>query len=159
MNGLKLGDIARDKITGYEGIVVTKLTYLYNSTRFGLKSSKLKDDKPIDVEFFDEYGLEFVKASNLTPAPHPIINIELGDVVKDKITEFKGKVVGYGYWINGCIRVGVQSSTMKDGLPVEELWIAMDQLEVISPSTSKGKSEREKTGGPMRNPGYVKNPY
>ena len=58
---IKLGQKVKDKITGYEGIVVVKTDWIHGCTRFGVKSQSLKDGKPIDMEWFDEPDLEVVK--------------------------------------------------------------------------------------------------
>jgi hypothetical protein len=58
---IKLGDRARDKITGFEGIVIARTDWLYNCVRFVIQPSALnKDGKPIESESFDEDQLELV---------------------------------------------------------------------------------------------------
>ena len=47
-----LGDLVRDKITGFEGIVVAETRWLNNCVRLSVQSRKLKDDqKPVDMTF------------------------------------------------------------------------------------------------------------
>lgn len=57
----ELGDKAKDMITGFEGIIVYRTQWLHNCNVYGLKSQKLKDDKPMDNSQFDEPQLELVK--------------------------------------------------------------------------------------------------
>lgn len=73
---------------------------------------------------------------------------KLGDVVKDRITGYKGTVVAKTLWLYGCIRVGVQSKRMKDGKPVEAQWFDEGQVDVLSKAL----------GGPNRPHGAVKDP-
>jgi len=75
--------------------------------------------------------------------------IELGDKAKDKITGFKGTVIGITSWMNGCTRIGIQCETLKDGKPLEPEWFDVEQIEIIK---SKQVSKRKKSGGPMPDP-------
>ena len=59
------------------------------------------------------------------------MKVNLGDRVKDKITGFKGIVVGITYWLNGCVRAGVQMEKMKKGESIQTEWIDDVQLEVL----------------------------
>jgi hypothetical protein len=45
--------------------------------------------------------------------------ISLRDTVKDTITGFTGVVISRCEWINGCVRLGVQATKLKDGIPTE----------------------------------------
>ena len=45
----------------------------------------------------------------------------LGFTVKDIITGFTGVVTAKTVWLNGCIRYGVQSRELKDGIPLKSL--------------------------------------
>ncbi len=77
--------------------------------------------------------------------------IKLGDEVQDKLTPFKGIVIGLMQWIYGCDRVGVMSVELKDGMPLEPFWFDETQVKVIKKKkVARNKSAR---GGPrMKNP-------
>lgn len=161
----KLGDVVEDLITGFKGVIVVHLHYLYNQDRFGIRSKELHEGKPIDPIFFDGTSLKFIEHTDIEIPEFPKVEVNLSDEVKDKVSEYKGTVIGYGYWINGCVRLGVQSKELnEEGHPVEEQWFPMDQMKV----TKKGKEvpiskkAEEKglrpPGGPMRNPTMVKDP-
>ncbi len=64
-----LGDRVRDKITGFEGIAVVRAEYLYGCERIAIQSSTLKDGSPIDVQYFDEDGLEVVNGKEVKGSP------------------------------------------------------------------------------------------
>ena len=51
---IKLGDIARDRITGFEGIVIATTEWLYGCRRLTLQPQHLADGKMIDTVTFDE---------------------------------------------------------------------------------------------------------
>ena len=59
---IKLGSKVRDSITGFEGVAVSVVTFLYGCTRIGIEPEKL-DDKgtPIEMQYFDEQRVEVVK--------------------------------------------------------------------------------------------------
>lgn len=52
---IRLGDIARDTITGFEGVVVARTEWLNGCWRLTLQPKKLQENgKPIDTETFDD---------------------------------------------------------------------------------------------------------
>jgi hypothetical protein len=55
---------ARDKITGFEGIVVARDEWLNGCVRAGIQGEKLKEDgTPSDIQWFDEKQIELIAAS------------------------------------------------------------------------------------------------
>ena len=50
---IELGQKAKDKITGFEGILVGRITYLTGCDQYGL-SPPAKDGKVNDTQWFDE---------------------------------------------------------------------------------------------------------
>lgn len=78
MAKINLGDVARDTVTGFEGLVVGRHEYLHGCVRLQLQPRELKDGKPIDACSFDEPQLDIVKrkAASTTsntggPRPEP----------------------------------------------------------------------------------------
>lgn len=74
----KLGDRAKDTVTGYTGIVVAKTEWLNGCIRVSIQSEKLKEGKPLDTEGFDieqveviEKGVHPVKPPRHGPMPEP----------------------------------------------------------------------------------------
>jgi hypothetical protein len=57
---IELGAHVRDKITGFEGVVVAKTEYLTGCNRISLQSKELKDGKPLDWQNFDEDQCEII---------------------------------------------------------------------------------------------------
>lgn len=58
---IQLGDIARDKITGFEGVVVSEHKWLHGCRRLGVQPTTLdKDGKVQEAHTFDEPQLELV---------------------------------------------------------------------------------------------------
>ena len=58
---VELGDRAKDKITGFEGIVIGKTRWLYGCDRITIQPEDTKDGKPIDAATFDEPQVEVVR--------------------------------------------------------------------------------------------------
>lgn len=56
-----VGDKAKDTITGFVGIIVSRTQWLHNCNVYGLQPQELKDGKPIDRQHFDEPAIELIK--------------------------------------------------------------------------------------------------
>ncbi len=59
-NDAKLGDRAKDSISGFEGIVVGVTEWLYGCRRVGLADEKLHEGKAIETQWFDAAQVEVV---------------------------------------------------------------------------------------------------
>lgn len=57
---------------------------------------------------------------------------ELGDKVRDRISGFIGVVTGRFMYLNGCVRLGIDATELKDGRP-HDVTIDESQVEVIAP--------------------------
>ena len=74
---------------------------------------------------------------------------ELGVHVRDRVTGYKGIVIGRTEWLYGCRRYTVQSQEMKDGKPVDSMSFDEDALEVLDAKTEHSKAHKPAaTGGP-----------
>ena len=74
---------------------------------------------------------------------------ELGDRAKDTVTGYAGIVVAKTYWLNGCVRVSIQSESLKDGKPTDAESLDDEQVEVIKGGAHPVKPPRN---GPMPDP-------
>lgn len=54
-----LGKKAKDKITGFEGIVIGKASYLFGCAQYGL-TPEAKDGKIESTQWFDEGRIEII---------------------------------------------------------------------------------------------------
>jgi hypothetical protein len=73
------------------------------------------------------------------------MNINLGDRVKDVVTEFEGIVVSRIEYINGCVQFGVAPKATKGAMP-DTQYIDHKRLKVIGKPVTFPK---EDTGGVM----------
>lgn len=68
MARINLGDLAKDRITGFTGIVTGKASYLTGCDRCGLAPQKLKDDGGVaETLWFDEPWVEVVEQDVIKP--------------------------------------------------------------------------------------------
>ena len=59
------------------------------------------------------------------------MEIDLGDKVKDKYTELEGTAVAKATYINGCVQYLILPEALKDGKPIDDIWIDEVQLVVV----------------------------
>lgn len=59
---LKLGDLAKDRVTGFQGTVIARHEYLNGCVRLSIQPNELKDGKPIESHVFDIEQLDLVEA-------------------------------------------------------------------------------------------------
>jgi hypothetical protein len=150
MKKIKLGDMAKDTITGFTGVVTAITDNLSNCRRYGLQPRETKDGKPIDSRFFDEVQIERTGATNIpvVAVMHPFKG-KPGATVRDRVTGLEGVVTAVTTWIGGCVRMTVQPKDLKDGVPVDPTWIDSQDAEIIEPAARVPKVAH---GGPMPAP-------
>jgi hypothetical protein len=156
---IELGDLVKDSITGYEGIVVSYARYLYTCDRCIIQNTELDGNgKPRELEGFDLPQLQLVKKSVQDVIPLEEIIVQFNDYVKDKLSDFEGTVFALTSWINGCVRVGIVSSKLKkqEKCPSDDIWLPMKQVIVLNRNEVKVKEK--KPGGPMPLPKGNRNP-
>jgi len=72
---VKLGDRAKDRVTGFTGIVTAVTVYLNGCVRVQVTPEKLdKDGRPIATESFDVQDLVSVKSAIHAPI-EPVVNV------------------------------------------------------------------------------------
>jgi hypothetical protein len=76
MSAIKLGDVAKDTITGFTGVVVAATKWLHGCERLTLQPQSLHEGKPVESQTFDLPQLELVaakvaKGTDETGGPRP----------------------------------------------------------------------------------------
>lgn len=67
---VKLGDLARDRISGFEGVVIARTEWLRQCDRYTLAPTKLDEKgRPQDPATFDEGDIEVIEEDYLGDAP------------------------------------------------------------------------------------------
>lgn len=69
MDKIKVGDRVRDKITGFQGILIGRTQWLHGCDTVGIKPEKLHDGKPIEAVWFDVLRLEIVETKITEEVP------------------------------------------------------------------------------------------
>ncbi|HUY27276.1 MAG TPA: hypothetical protein VMV27_07620 [Candidatus Binataceae bacterium] len=87
-------------------------------------------------------------------------SIQLGDRVKDPVTGLSGIATCITTWLHGCIRIGVQPETVKDGKVPDAIYFDQSQLVLVkkcvhapmmlSVVEAPAAPERRSNGGPAR---------
>lgn len=87
---------------------------------------------------------------------------KMGDRVRDVVTGFSGIAVAKVEYLNGCVRFGVQSGKLKNGVPGHFEYFDVQQLEVVKAravapvhQAAEGAPRR---GGPMPAPRRAADP-
>lgn len=83
------------------------------------------------------------------------MKIELGDLVRDIVTGFKGIAVGRTTWLHGCDRISVQpQGTTKEGKTFENQGFDEPQLQIIKKAVGRLKDSptNHRKGGPRAEP-------
>jgi hypothetical protein len=57
---IDLGTNVRDKITGFEGVVMARTQYINGCDRYAVQAQELHEGKPVDWVHFDENQLEVI---------------------------------------------------------------------------------------------------
>ena len=55
--------------------------------------------------------------------------VKLGTEVKDSITGLEGVAIGRSEYLYGCVNILVQPKGLKDGKPIEPVWIDEQRLD------------------------------
>ena len=77
--GIEKGDLVKDKITGFQGVVVCVLDYLHGCFRLAVQSLELKDGLPKDHQYFDSHQLEVVEKGYYFKEPVKVTEKPGGD--------------------------------------------------------------------------------
>lgn len=67
--------------------------------------------------------------------------------VKDTVTGFEGIIISRLEHMNGCKRYEVQPNKLKDGKPIESIWIDEQQLIETGKLKEQKKTTRRRPGG------------
>jgi hypothetical protein len=159
---IEMGDKVRDRITNFEGVVIAINRWAFNVPNVAIQKQTPNKEGGIDEAlWFDTSRLEIIEKGILKEVimPCPPEKFDFLDIVKDKITNFEGKVISITQWITGCVRIGIISPDKKDNenKPLE-MCLPQDQV-ILKKKIGNGpggveekKSLKPYKGGPMKNP-------
>lgn len=68
--GIKLGDLVKDRITGFTGIATSRTEHLFGCVHIGITSTCVdKDGVPIGVVAFDEQRVQRLEKRDIVVSP------------------------------------------------------------------------------------------
>lgn len=117
-----LGLTAKDPISGFEGVIVTRVQHIFGCSTYGLAPTELSSDgQTKKTEFFDEARIEILGDKGHVPGEaeedrfddiflHPI-----GKEARDKMTGMTGTIAYRVEYLYTCNGYGVLPSIDKEG--------------------------------------------
>lgn len=146
MNIIPFGSLVRDKITGFEGVIVYRVEHMNNCVRYGVQPMVDKDGKLPESKVLEGPNLEITAPAkeDLSPTIKTSNTFKLGVKVKDCLTGLTGIVVVRLKERHSGDRYGIQSSIDAKGEIPDIRTFDEEDLEQIDPPVSKKR--RKKTG-------------
>jgi hypothetical protein len=159
---VQMGQKVECLVTGFAGTVVSITQYLYGVRRIGIQPLVDKDGKIPEGQDVDEPQVKIVDENKVLEADSKPLSFDLGQEAEDPITGYKGTIIGYCDFINGCRRVGIQQKY--DSKNHKEFdsgkWFYEPQIKVIKkeprPEVNTSETAR-RTGGPGMMPSFKAN--
>lgn len=147
MATIKMGQYVKCRITDFEGTVTSLTKYLQDASKAGVQPKG--DGKSIpDSMDIDTTQLDVVTDSDGLSIEDYDQRISFGSKVRCKLTGYEGITYGICWYMNGCVRYGVQPKHDKKKEKLDKgSWFADTTLEVLSKEDVKVKQSR--TGGPI----------
>lgn len=150
---VELGDMVKDKITGFEGLALEKSEYLNGCVQFEVQPKIDKEGKIPEPSHIDEQQLEVIEIAdtNLVFIPRDSDPaIALGEEVKDTLLGFKGVAISRSTSISGYVQYDVQPKKDKEGKLPDSAYVSARHLEIITKKASE-EVEEDPPGGGKRN--------
>jgi hypothetical protein len=149
----QLGDLLRDKLTGFTGVAAYKTLDMNGNIRFALQPRNAEDPNKIeDMLEVDRHMLEVVE-----PGVAPVMPVDmdsllcLGDKVQDIASGMKGMVVLSVIYLSGCVHHGVLPKQGKGevrlGLMPKTTMIPVQRLVLRKPARSDYPTFEEAEAG------------
>ena len=147
-----LGQKVKDKVSGFEGIVLVITEAIGCCKQIGIQGPLDKDGMPSKVVYIDEPQLEVVDAKQIMVPDTKPFKFEFGQEAKCIVTGYQGKINGKAYHINGCNTYVIQRpfrGSKDDDLDTGN-WFAEDAIVHVGKLKKKPEVESKTTGGPVR---------
>lgn len=142
--------LAKDTITGFEGIVINRSAHLFGCSQYGLAPKELSaDGSPRNTEHFDEARIELIDTSKAVYGEDgfdKIFTVPLGTEVKDKVSEFQGKALVVVENLHNCNQYYVEQPVDKDGKKQDGNWFDEGRLSIVGKGISPEEVAAPKRG-------------
>ncbi len=153
---IKLGQKVKDKISGFEGIAIVRVTALNGCIQYAVKPMYLdKDGKIPQSESIDQQQLKIIDEKSITTRVRPKkLKFKLGDKVEHIITGFHGTTTVVVEHISGAIEYGVKPMMKPDEKKIPDA-VAISQEVLALRKEKPVKVEKKKTGGVIQDLKYM----
>jgi hypothetical protein len=145
-----LGLEARDPISDFEGIIISRIHHLFGCSQYGLAPKKGSDGTIQKTEYFDEDRIEItgngIKREGIKEFDKIFIH-ESGKSAKDKITGFQGKIVYRMEYMYGCNQYALSPEIDKDGKIRDMEQFDEGRIEIIGEGIKPEDVQAHKRGG------------
>ena len=150
--GIKLGSLVKDSITGFTGIAVGRVEFVFGCIHIRVQGQGLtRDGAPISIHSFDDQRIDVIRPPAKSWPKPKVSTIKLGDTVRGTLNGVVGVVSGRSVGLDGLVTYIVERPGMTpDGDPKAALSIDSDRLEVVTRRKLKvSKDSVATSGGPM----------
>lgn len=149
----KLGLKAFDPISGFEGIIISRVHHLFGCSQYGLAPKKGEDGQVKKTEYFDEGRIEIIDIDGIGTEENQINEFdkifayEAGKEAMDKVTGFKGTIVYRLEYMHGCNQYALIPKVCKDGKTREVEHFDEGRIEILGHAISPEDVKAKKRGG------------
>lgn len=149
----ELGLAARDSISGYEGIILSRVHHLFGCAQYGIVPKETGSDGQIlKTEYFDEGRIEItgdgVKPEDIQENEYDKIFVHsAGKAAKDKVTGFQGKIVYRMEYMHGANQYALAPGVGDDGKLRELESFDEGRIEIIGDGINPEDVQAPKRGG------------
>lgn len=148
---VNLGDLAKEKVTGFTGIV-TAISYEIDGTIFiGLQPRELENGKPAEALEFDIERIEVVErgVAKTNDSAEAQQSVRIGAIYRDRVTGFEGTAIRRVDFLGGCVRVTLSGKVDKDNKTPDPMMVAVERLELVDEKPAEvAEKTKTRTGGP-----------
>ena len=155
INNIKMGNIVRDVLTGFNGTVIQIIEQLSGNIQYAIQRKQNEGETGYpEAMCIDYHTLEVISEGFTDRVQAPIeVDIPLGARVRDTASTLEGIVVERITYFNGCLRFGVIPKVKENQLlssNSEMSYIDPARLEVIDDGIKKPIEAEKPTGGPAQ---------
>lgn len=141
-NSVAIGDLVRNKVNGFEGVVTSKTVWLYATPHVMVQPNHLGEGGKLLKDYAFSEGMIEVGTAGFAPPTAPneaeLQRITLGATARDTLTGYTGVVIGLNLDFSGILGVVLAPTALdKDDLPHKHGIFESTRIEVIERAAMK----------------------
>lgn len=148
---VNLGDLGRDKVTGFSGVVTTLVHQMDGTILVGMQPPSTEAGRPADPYEFDVERIEVVTSGYAKIGNTDAVKaaIKIGAVYRDRVSGFEGVCTSRIDFLGGCTRLHLTGKVDKDNKSPEPMNIPVERAELVDVKPAAEAAKRKTpTGGP-----------